>query len=103
VGRQRRLLERLITARGIHLIRIIIDATSRADKKTKSRWTRALRYAWHERREWKHLATFFEEFGGPAGCAARFAALKANKPATGPVIFRCPGTRRPYLIIENGG
>jgi hypothetical protein len=88
--------------KGIHQIRMIIDATSRADNKTKSRWTRALRYAWHERREWKRLATFFEEHGGPTGCAARFAALKANKPATGPVIFRCPGSRRPFLIIENG-
>jgi hypothetical protein len=86
----------------IHLIRMIIDATSRADNKTKSRWTRALRYAWHERREWKRLATFLQEHGGPAGCAARFAALKVNKHDTGPVIYRCPGTRRPYLIIENG-
>jgi hypothetical protein len=88
--------------KGIHLIRMIIDASSGADNKTKSRWTRALRYAWRERREWKHLTTFLQEHGGPAGCAARFAALKANKHDTGRVIFRCPGTRRPYLIIENG-
>ena len=92
----------LCERKGTHLIRIIIDATSRADNKTKSRWTRALRYAWHERGEWKRLETFLQEHGGPAGCAARFAALKANKHDTGRVIFRCPGTRRPYLIIENG-
>jgi hypothetical protein len=88
--------------KGRHLIRMIIDATSRADNKTKSRWTRALRYAWHERREWKHLETFLQEHGCPAGCAARFAALKANKQDTGRVIYRCPGSRRPFLIIENG-
>jgi hypothetical protein len=32
-----------------HCIRVIIDATSSSDNKTKSRWTRALRYAWRER------------------------------------------------------
>ena len=87
---------------GTHLIRMIFDATSRADNKTKSRWTRALRYAWHERREWKRLETFFQEHGGPAGCAARLAALNRGKHDTSRVIYRCPGTRRPFLIIENG-
>jgi exodeoxyribonuclease V alpha subunit len=57
---------------------------------------------WHERGEWKRLTTFFEENGGPAGCAARFAALKANKRDTGRVVYRCLGSRRPFLIIENG-
>src|SRR6202011_3041211 len=33
---------------GTHPIRTIIEATSAADIKTKSRWSRALRYAWHE-------------------------------------------------------
>jgi hypothetical protein len=32
-----------------HSIRVLIDATSSADEKTKSRWSRALRYAWHDR------------------------------------------------------
>jgi hypothetical protein len=35
-----------------HLIRTIIDATSTADIKTQSRWTRALKYAWRERKTW---------------------------------------------------
>jgi hypothetical protein len=38
-----------------HPIRVIIDATSTADNKTKSRWTRALKYAWRERKTWKEL------------------------------------------------
>src|SRR5437667_3568803 len=33
-----------------HPIRVIIDATSTADLKTRSRWSRALRYAWRERK-----------------------------------------------------
>ena len=44
-----------------HPIRVIIDATSTADIKTRSRWSRALRYAWHERKTW----TDFENV--PAG------------------------------------
>ena len=38
-----------------HPIRVIIDATSTADLKTRSRWTRALRYAWRERKTWRDL------------------------------------------------
>lgn len=33
-----------------HPIRVIVDATSTADLKTRSRWTRALKYAWRERK-----------------------------------------------------
>ena len=40
---------------GTHPIRVIIDATSTADLKTRSRWTRALRYAWRERNAWSDL------------------------------------------------
>jgi hypothetical protein len=57
-----------------HPIRVIIDAISTADNKTKSRWTRALRYAWRERKKWTDLKTFLQENGGPAGCAEQFAA-----------------------------
>src|SRR4051794_15615635 len=38
-----------------HPIRVIIDATSTADNKTRSRWTRALRYAWRERKAWTEI------------------------------------------------
>jgi hypothetical protein len=43
-------LFRLRTGERAHPIRLIIDATSAADNKTKSRWSRALKYAWHERK-----------------------------------------------------
>jgi hypothetical protein len=83
-----------------HPIRVIIDATSTADLKTKSRWSRALNYARHERKIWKDLRGFLEENGGPAGCAKQFAAIKAKKHDTGRVVYRCPGTGRPYLIVH---
>jgi hypothetical protein len=65
-----------------HCIRVIIDATSTADLKTRSRWTRALKYAWRERKTWKDLGSFLRENGGPAGCASQFAAVhpKARYP-----------------------
>jgi hypothetical protein len=43
---------------------------------------------------------FFDEHGGIAGCAAQFTALKAAKQDTHRVVYRCPGTGLPYLIIE---
>jgi hypothetical protein len=81
-----------------HPIRTIIDATSTTDIKTKSRWTRALRYAWRERETWKHLGSFLRENGGPAGCAEHFAAIrKKHQPH---VVYRYAGTGRPYLIVH---
>ena len=63
------------TQKHTHSIRVIIEATSAADVKTKSRWCRALRFAWRERKRWKKFRAFLESNGGPAGCAAKFAAL----------------------------
>jgi hypothetical protein len=90
----------LRTQKRSHLMRVIIDATSTADNKTKSRWTRALRYAWRERKAWMDLKRFLRENGGPAGCAEQFAALK--KKGQPYIIYRRPGTGRPYLIVHQG-
>jgi hypothetical protein len=80
-----------------HPIRTIIDATSAADIKTKSRWTCALKYAWRERKRWTHIKSFLRENGGPAGCAEHFAAIrKKHQPH---VVYRYAGTGRPYLIV----
>ena len=62
-----------------HLIRLILDATCSADRKTKSRWTRASRYAWRQRRDWKNLSAFFRRNGGPAGCAQQFTQIKPKR------------------------
>jgi hypothetical protein len=86
--------------RQAHPIRVIIDATSTTDDKTKSRWTRALRYAWRERKTWTDLKMFLRENGGPAGCAARFAAVHPKARYPGCIVYRCPGTGRPYLIVD---
>ena len=85
---------------GSHPIRVIIDATSTADIKTRSRWTRALRYAWHERKTWKDLGSFLRENGGPAGCADQFAAINSRGRYPGCIVYRYAGTGRPYLIVH---
>jgi hypothetical protein len=83
-----------------HLIRTIIDATSTADIKTESRSTRALKYAWRERRTWKDFVSFLRENGGPAGCAEQFAAINPKQKYPGCVVYRRPGSGRPYLIVQ---
>ena len=85
-----------------HPIRVIIDATSTADIKTKSRWSRALRYAWGERKTWTDLGSFLRENGGPAGCAEQFAAINSSGRYPGCIVYRRPGTGRPYLIVHKG-
>jgi hypothetical protein len=63
--------------RQIHPINVMIAATSNDDKRTQSRWARALRYAWRCRRlRQQHRMTlkeFFQKNGGPAGCAAKYS------------------------------
>jgi hypothetical protein len=87
---------------GPHPIRTIIDATSTADIKSRSRWSRALRYAWRERKTWKDLGSFLRENGGPAGCADQFAAINSSGRYSGCIVYRRPGTGRPYLIVHKG-
>lgn len=62
-----------------HPIRTIIDAVSNADRRTKSRWTRALRYAWLERKKYNDLKECLEANGGIIGCANEWAAMRAAK------------------------
>jgi hypothetical protein len=88
--------------RRTHPIRVIIDATSSADLKTRSRWTRALRYAWRERRAWRDLESFLSENGGPAGCTEKFAAINPRGKYPGCIVYRRPGSGRPYLNVYKG-
>jgi hypothetical protein len=60
----------------------------------------ALRYAWRERRTWRDLRTFLRENGGPAGCADQFAAINPRGRYRGRIVYRRPGTGRPYLIVH---
>jgi hypothetical protein len=71
-----------------HTTRSIIDASSKQDRQTKSRWTNALRYAVKNRATVKDigLGGFFGKNGGPAGCERKMAAIgKARKGARRPV------------------
>jgi hypothetical protein len=81
-----------------HPIRTIIDATSTTDLKTRSRWSRALRYAWRERKTWKDFVSFLRENGGPAGCAKQFAETKKKNVSC--IVYRYAGTGLPYLIVH---
>jgi hypothetical protein len=76
----------------LHPIRALLDATSAADSKTKSRWTRALRFAWKTRRRWKILDQCFRQYDGVAGCASQFAALNPRYGADC-VVHRDPAGR----------
>jgi hypothetical protein len=81
-----------------HPIRVILDASSTADIKIRSRWTRALKYAWRERKTWTNLISFLRENGGPAGCARQFAAIRKKEQPF--IVYRYAGTGRPYLIVH---
>lgn len=62
-------------------LRVLIDATSKAEPKTKSRWTRALQFAVDKRPEWVGRMTarqFFKSQGGIAGCARKIAVKRAR-------------------------
>jgi len=74
--------------RDTHLIRAIIDATSKADAKTRSRWSRALRYGWKQRNHWDRLPRFFRRNGGMSGCANWFTETRR---------WRRRKTKRPKL------
>ena len=62
-----------------HPIRTIIDSTSKADRRSKSRSTQALRYAWRKREKWPDLKSCLRANGGIAGCAGKWADLHAHK------------------------
>jgi hypothetical protein len=63
-----------------HPIRILIDATSHVDNKTRSRRSLALRYATRQGVGPKDLQQFLEANGGVSGCAERYAALRPKPP-----------------------
>lgn len=76
-----------------HPIRTIIEATSSADRKSKSRWTQALRFAWRERSKWQDLTECLRANGGIAGCADKWADLRAET-RTPPGCVRIGGQDR---------
>jgi hypothetical protein len=60
---------------GRHPIRTIIDASSSADRRSKSRWTQGLRYVYRKRKRWGNFQRFLTDNGGIAGCASKLADL----------------------------
>jgi len=90
-------LYNLSLRKDVHPMRAIIDASSDADRKTRSRWMRALRYAWQERHTWEDFRGFLRDHGGVAGCARDFAAVQPGPPR-GFVAFGGVG-RRPRVPL----
>jgi hypothetical protein len=83
---------------GRHPIRTLIDATSKADRRSKSRWTQALRYAWRERGKWSSLTRCLNANGGIAGCASKWADLQAAN-RTPPGYVRIGGECEPKVPL----
>ena len=77
----------------LHPIRTIIDATSSTDRRSKSRWCRALKFAWRKRSEWKDLERCLRANGGIAGCAQKFGDLQVET-RTPPGYVRVGGEDR---------
>jgi hypothetical protein len=74
---------KLSTRRKTHPIRILIEASAGPeDNRAKSRWTQALKYAYGWRQPAKRLKWFFEEAGGIAGSARKYADLQASRKPT---------------------
>ena len=102
ISAARRTLLQLQTVRSRrrqHIMRLIIDATAHgAPAKAKSRWTRALRFIWRERRRWRRFKVFVKEQGGIAGCADQWAALNPRYPKDH-IVYRDPAGRV-YLVVQ---
>ena len=70
----------LHVSQAAHPIRILIEASlPREDNRAKGRWCQALKWAHKCGVRPNKLGKFFVKYGGVSGCAAQFAAFRANK------------------------
>lgn len=67
-----------------HPLRVIIETSSEQNADVKSRWTRALQYAWKRRHEIDEVGfvQFLEGNGGVRGCADKIAEINPKKADT---------------------
>lgn len=61
-----------------HPVRTLIDATSRADRRSKSHWKQALRYAWRKRDTWSSVGKCLRANGGISESASKWAEMRAE-------------------------
>ena len=76
VGRRVAALCKVQTRAGNSPIRVVIDATSKEGRQTKSRWTRALEYAVAKGARGTAFKKFLKNNGGAFGCAQEMAKLQ---------------------------
>jgi hypothetical protein len=79
VGRRVAKLYRIDTRKNKIPIRVVIDATCKQDRQTKSRWAQALEYAVARGARGNAFKKFLKENGGVFGCATKMAALRKRK------------------------
>jgi hypothetical protein len=63
-------------------VKVLIDASCRADYKTRSRWSRAVQYGLDYRDGWgpaKSLSPLLDRFGGVSGCASKIAKPRPKR------------------------
>jgi len=79
IGRRVALLCDIKVRAGTLPIRTVIDATSKEDRQTKSRWVQALEYARVKRVPADRFKPFLTEQGGIEACARKMAVLRKQK------------------------
>jgi hypothetical protein len=90
-ARQLAALNKIAIRKNTHPVRVLIDASSAASVRDKSRWTQALRFAVRKDIAPGDLLSFFVKNGGVAGCARKMSAgrpkaTKAGKKVHKPTI-----------------
>src|SRR5207248_9386899 len=74
------------------IIRCTADP-AKVDKRTRSKWSRVMRYAAEDKPSSEPLATFIQQKGGINKCAGRFARW-LGRPGRRSDVERFPGWRR---------
>ncbi|MEW6450054.1 MAG: hypothetical protein AB1490_05360 [Pseudomonadota bacterium] len=78
----------------------ILALTCDAPPKMKSRWYRAIRYAWSQRRAWDDFIEFMRTNGGPSGCASKWADLQPPRTPRGYARVGDPGMPPIPLFVD---
>jgi hypothetical protein len=82
VGRRVAKLYKIDTRKNKTPIHVVIDATCKQDRQTKSRWAQAVEYAVATGARGDAFKKWLKKNGGVYGCATKMAALRKQKRAS---------------------